>query len=154
MGAHVRVQPQSATSGPAHEEWARIDPIVYVTAARRRQARAMGEGIAAGWRGIRRTLTSVTGLIRQHLLAPIERRQQRRRAVAHLAALDDRLLADIGLRRGDIELAVDGRLADPRVTRRRPAAATAIADHLPEGGRLAEPGVSANRNRPAPGLAA
>jgi uncharacterized protein YjiS (DUF1127 family) len=151
MDAQLRVRHLPAAPGG---EWARIDPIVYVAEARRLQARAVGEAIGAGWRGLRRALTGVTGLVRRHLLEPIERRGERRRAVAHLAALDDRLLADIGLRRGDIELTVDGRLADPRVTRWPPVAATAVADRLLEGGRVPEPAASANANRPAPGLAA
>ena len=112
----------------------------------------MGDVISVGWRGIRRGLSGIAGLARRHLLEPLERRGERRRAVAYLAALDDRLLADIGLRRGDIELAVDGRLADPRVTRRPLVAAT--ADRLLEGERVPAPAVTANANRPAPGLAA
>lgn len=155
MDAQLRVRHlPAAPRGPAPDEWARIDPIVYVAEARRRQAHAMGEAIGAGWRGLRRALTGVAGLVRRHLVEPIERRGERRRAVAYLAALDDRLLADIGLRRGDIELAVDGRLADPRVTRRPRVAATAVADRLLERGRVPEPTVTANTNRPAPGLAA
>ena len=60
------------------------------------------------------------------------------RAVQLLSRLDDRLLADIGLRRADIELAVDGRLADPRVPAPRGA-----------GGATAR-GQSAGRCRRAP----
>jgi uncharacterized protein YjiS (DUF1127 family) len=121
MRAHMPNRAELAR-GRAIEEWARIDPTIYVTRARQLQAQAMAEAIGAGWRVIRRGLASLTGLVRRHLIEPIRSRSQRQRAVAALAAMDDRLLADIGLRRGDIVLAVDGRLADPRVTRRAPAA--------------------------------
>jgi uncharacterized protein YjiS (DUF1127 family) len=121
MRAHMPNQAELAR-GRATEEWARIDPTIFVTRARQLQAQAMAEAIGAGWRGIRRGLSGLTGLVRAHLLEPIGRRLQRQQALAALAAMDDRLLADIGLRRGDIVLAVDGRLADPRVARRRPAA--------------------------------
>jgi uncharacterized protein YjiS (DUF1127 family) len=121
MRAHMPNQAELAR-GRATEEWARIDPTIYVTQARQLQAQAMAEAIGAGWRGIRRGLTGLAGLVRGYLIEPIRSRSQRQRAVAALAAMDDRLLADIGLRRGDIVLAVDGRLADPRVTRRAPAA--------------------------------
>jgi uncharacterized protein YjiS (DUF1127 family) len=163
MGAHVRVQPQQpALSRPASEEWARIDPVIYVTAARRLQAQAMSEAAGAGWRGIRRALTGPAGLARRYLLEPLVRRSQRQRALAELGAMDERLLADIGLRRSDIELAVDGRLADPRMTRRASAGATAVSDRLLEGERCPTSAVPANANRPSaatgpdrvPGLAA
>jgi len=51
-------------------------------------------------------------------LAALQRERERRGARAALHALDDRLLADIGLDRGTIDAAVDG-----LVTRRVPAAA-------------------------------
>jgi uncharacterized protein YjiS (DUF1127 family) len=128
MRAHMPNQAELAR-GRATEEWARIDPTIFVTRARQLQAQAMAEAIGAGWRGIRRGLSGLAGLVRAHLLEPIGRRWQRQQALAALAAMDDRLLADIGLRRGDIVLAVDGRLADPRVTRRQPTApAPAQAD--------------------------
>jgi uncharacterized protein YjiS (DUF1127 family) len=74
-------------------------------------------------------------LLRRFLLDRAIRRAERRRALAALAGMDDRLLADIGLRRGDIELAVDGRLADPRVTPRTrpvPSAERAPAPQQPD----------------------
>jgi uncharacterized protein YjiS (DUF1127 family) len=121
MRAHMPNQSELAGGRSAPEQWARIDPTIYITAARRLQARAMAELIGAGWRHVRRGVAGLAGLARR-LVAPIAKRSQRRRALAALAAMDDRLLADVGLRRSDIELAVDGRLADPRVTRRAPAA--------------------------------
>lgn len=50
-------------------------------------------------------------LFRRYVLEPYARRRRRRLAIAQLRALDDRLLADIGVMRGQIELAVDGLLA-------------------------------------------
>jgi uncharacterized protein YjiS (DUF1127 family) len=148
MHARMPNRSEPARGPPAPQEWARIDPIIYVTAARRLQARATAEAIGAGWRGIRRGLTGLAGLARRHLLEPLARRAQRRRAHADLAAMDDRLLADIGLRRSDIQLALSGRLADPRVTRRAPASVAAPLDHLREGERCPASAVTANSNRP------
>jgi uncharacterized protein YjiS (DUF1127 family) len=125
MGAHEPIRYEPARGRLAPEEWARIDPTVYLTAARRLQARATAEAIGAGWRGIRRGLANAVRLRRRFLLEPAARRSERRQALAALAGMDDRLLADIGLRRSDIELAVDGRLADPRVTPRAASAANA-----------------------------
>ena len=107
MRTHMRARAERH-GRRASKERARIDPIVFVTEARRRQARATAEALGAAWRGLRDWFA---------------RRSERRRAVAQLAALDDRLLADVGLRRSDIELAVDGLLADPRVTPRHGARA-------------------------------
>jgi uncharacterized protein YjiS (DUF1127 family) len=90
-------------------------------------------------------LTGLAGLMRRHVLQPLARRSERRNALAELAALDDRLLADIGLRRSDLQLAVDGRLADPRLTRRAPAT---VADRLLEGERGPASAVTANSTRP------
>jgi uncharacterized protein YjiS (DUF1127 family) len=139
---HIRTEREAR---PATETWARIDPIVYVTAARRLQAQAMSEAIGAGWRGVRRGLAGLASLLQGHLLEPIARRSQRQRALAELAAMDDRLLADIGLQRGNIALAVDGRLADPGVVRRTSAA---VQDRLLQGERHPTPPVTANSNRP------
>jgi len=131
MGAHEPIRSELARGRPAPAEWARIDPTIYITQARQRQARAMGEAIGAGWRGIRRGLVGTAALLRRYLLEPMARRSQRRHAVAALVALDDRLLADIGLRRGDIKLAVDGRLTDRRAAPARPGAVTAANTNRP-----------------------
>jgi uncharacterized protein YjiS (DUF1127 family) len=56
------------------------------------------------WTGARRAI----GRLRRLVLEPSGRRSRRRTAIAQLRALDDRLLADIGLTRGQIEVAVDG----------------------------------------------
>jgi uncharacterized protein YjiS (DUF1127 family) len=155
MRAHMQIPSERLARGPAPDQWARIDPIVYLTAARRLQARATSEAIGAGWRWVRRRVTGLASLLQDRLLEPIARRSQRQRALAELATMDDRLLADIGLQRSDIALAVDGRLADPRMARR--ASAADLGDRLLQGERCPTPTATANSNRPvapaAPGQA-
>jgi uncharacterized protein YjiS (DUF1127 family) len=146
MRAQMQFQSERLARGSGNEKWARIDPLVYVAEARRLQARAAAEALGAGWRALGRGLSGVAALMRRQLLEPFARRSERRRAVGQLGALDDRLLADIGLRRSDIALAVDGLLADPRVTRRTPA----VTERLLEGERWLVPAATANSNRPAP----
>ena len=148
MHTHMRVPSEPLVRGRASEDWARIDPIVYVTAARRAQARALAEALSAGRRGLRSGLSGLAALGR-HLMDRLARRSERRRAIAQLTALDGRLLADIGLRRSDIELAVDGLLADPRVRRRTPAPAATVTVRLREGERCPVSAAAANTNRPA-----
>jgi uncharacterized protein YjiS (DUF1127 family) len=77
---------------------------------------------------LRRDWRPLARLFRRHVLEPYARRRRRRITIARLRALDDRLLADIGVMRGQIELAVDGVLASrgegwSRPTRRLPTAA-------------------------------
>ena len=69
----------------------------------------------------RRDLLGLARLVRRAILEPYARRRRRRIAIAGLRALDDRLLADIGVKRREIELAVDGKLADRGDTFWRPA---------------------------------
>ena len=56
----------------------------------------------------RRDLLRLARLVRRFILEPYAHRRRRRIAIAQLRSLDDHLLADIGLTRGQIELAVDG----------------------------------------------
>jgi uncharacterized protein YjiS (DUF1127 family) len=58
----------------------------------------------------RRDLQRLARLVRRSILEPYARRRRRRIAIAELRSLDDFLLADIGVTRGQIELAVDGML--------------------------------------------
>ena len=154
MSAHMPVQ--SAPPAPGRgdgEDWARIDPTVFMAEGRRLQARAMIEALATGWRSLRWSVDGFAAVVRR-LRGRAAGRFARNRAIHLLSRLDDRLLADIGLRRADIELAVDGQLADPRV--RRQAAMTEL---LLEGRRRPLPGAPANSNqpvrgRPVPDLAA
>jgi uncharacterized protein YjiS (DUF1127 family) len=75
----------------------------------------------------RRDLLRLARLVRRHILEPHAHRRRRRIAITQLRGLDDHLLADIGLTRGQIELAVDGMLAprgdtfSPPVGRSMPA---------------------------------
>lgn len=90
---------------------------------------------------------ALAGLLRRGLRALLQglyRQQIRRKAIAELSRLDDRLLADIGMRREDIPLVVDGQanrsgaektiaaaaggLHQPAVTRTRACAAVAVND--------------------------
>jgi uncharacterized protein YjiS (DUF1127 family) len=146
MRAQMQLQSERLAREPIDDGRARIDPIVYLAEGRRRQARAMAEAIDAGSRVLRAGLAGLAGLVRRRLLEPLARRSERKRALGQLAALDDRLLADIGLRRGDIALAVAGLLADPRVTRRRPDAV--VTERLREGERCPRPAATANSNQP------
>jgi uncharacterized protein YjiS (DUF1127 family) len=147
MGAHMPVQSERpAPDRSPGEDWARIDPTVFVAEGRRLQARAMAEAIGHGWRGFRRGIDRVAAVVRG-LPERLARRAARDRAVHLLSGLDDRLLADIGLRRTDIELAVDGGLGDPRMRRR-----AAMEELVLEDGRRALPAAPANSNRPAPPL--
>jgi uncharacterized protein YjiS (DUF1127 family) len=103
----------------------------------------MAEAVDAGGRGLRWGLDGVATAMGR-LWKSLARRSGRKRAVCQLSRLDDRLLADIGLRRADIELAVDGLLADPRVKRR-----AAAIERLLEGRRAGPPATSANSDRSA-----
>ena len=68
-------------------------------------------GRASAADAVRRDWRPLARLFRRGVLEPYARRRRRRHAIAQLRALDDRLLADIGVMRGQIELAVDGLLA-------------------------------------------
>jgi uncharacterized protein YjiS (DUF1127 family) len=57
------------------------------------------------------------------LLARLQAWQERRRAIRHLAQLDDRLLADIGLSRADIRPVVEDLITAEAANDNRPAAA-------------------------------
>ena len=83
----------------------------------------------ATWRGISRTALILGQTGASAAVEVWRRRQQRRRqrlAAAQLYAMDDRALRDIGLRRGEIEFAVNGAL-DPT---RRPRTVGRVRDPL------------------------
>jgi uncharacterized protein YjiS (DUF1127 family) len=67
-------------------------------------------------------------LVRGFILEPYARRRRRRIAIAQLRSLDDHLLADIGLTRGQIELAVDGILPRRGHTLSRPVGRSVPAE--------------------------
>jgi uncharacterized protein YjiS (DUF1127 family) len=110
-----------------------LDPWLHDARARRLRSAVMAEGARWTWANMRRLIAAVINrsalrvgnLLRRSLLERHARRhlrrpsllgryvgqRRRRSAIARLKALDDRLLADIGLRRSEIELAVDRKLA-------------------------------------------
>jgi uncharacterized protein YjiS (DUF1127 family) len=118
-----------------------LHPWMYTAEAHRLRAEAIAEGMHRVWTNTRRIIAGAIGrggpplaqLVRRSLLEPYARRRRRRLAIAGLRALDDRLLADIGLRRNEIELAVDGRLPPrgDRLSRR-------VQRHSPPGERRYE----------------
>ena len=67
-------------------------------------------------------------------IAAVARRWQRRKMIATLVAMDDRLLRDIGIDRADIPRFVDG-LSDRelRMTPLAPSATTAVGNDAPCG---------------------
>jgi hypothetical protein len=138
MRAHVHARSEELARGLGPEDRA------HVTPGRRLRVRAVAAATAA-WHGIRHGLSGLAGRAERYLLAPMLGRSERRRALTELAAMDDRLLADIGLRRGDIELAVDGRLADPRIARR--ASGPVPTDWVLEAPRCPAPATAVNSNR-------
>src|SRR5262245_6051299 len=147
MGAHMPMQSERlAPDRSSDEDWGRIDPTVLVAEGRRLQARAMAEVIGHGWRGFRWGIQRLTAMVRG-LTELLTRRGARNRAVHLLSGLDDRLLADIGLGRAAIALAVDGGLADPRMRR-----LSAVEELLLRDGRRALAAGPANSNRPVPPL--
>src|SRR5262245_4938750 len=83
---------------------------------------------------LRPDLLRLARLVRRYILEPYGRWRRREIAIAQLRSLDDHLLADIGLTRGQIELAVDGMLSPAKSCPRpvgRGAAAEAARDELP-----------------------
>jgi uncharacterized protein YjiS (DUF1127 family) len=82
-------------------------------------SKALGRASVA--EAFRRDFLGLARLVRRFILEPYARRRRRRIAIAQLRTLDDRLLADIGLTPGQIELAVEGKLAPRGDTLSRPA---------------------------------
>ena len=76
---------------------------------------------------LRRAAFGTVGFIRRALIGPIVRWERRRATIRTLSSLDDRMLADIGISRNEIEQLARGRLP-----------------------RHSEPSVSPVRHRPAP----
>jgi len=83
-------------------------------------SQALGRASVAD--AFRRDLLRLARLFRRFILEPHARRRRRRIAIAQLRSLDDHLLADIGLTRGQIELAVDRMLPRRGKTCPRPIA--------------------------------
>jgi uncharacterized protein YjiS (DUF1127 family) len=129
-----RLQAEAITNG-VHWVWTNVRRIVerlmngkaregMPAANGRRIVPALGRATVVD--ALRRDLLRLVRVVRRSIVEPYARRRRRRIAIAHLEAMDDRLLADIGLRRSDIELAADGMLPRgvsdfvPRVERSSP----------------------------------
>jgi uncharacterized protein YjiS (DUF1127 family) len=84
-----------------------------------RVSRTLGRASLAD--AFRRDRERLAEAFRHFILEPYARRRRRRIAIAQLRTLDDRVLADIGVTRGQIELAVDGMLARRDQPPSRPA---------------------------------
>ena len=109
----------AAIAGGVHSVWTNVRRIMErVTNGRSRghtptpdgKRSPMASGRASVADAFRRDVVRLRRLVRTSVLEPYARRRRRKIAVDQLRALDDRLLADIGLLRGDIQLAVDGGL--------------------------------------------
>jgi uncharacterized protein YjiS (DUF1127 family) len=85
----------------------------------RQISKALGRASVAD--AFRCDLLRLSQLVHRVILEPYARGRRRRIAIAQLRTLDDRLLADIGLTPGQIELAVDGKLAPRGAILTRPA---------------------------------
>jgi uncharacterized protein YjiS (DUF1127 family) len=70
----------------------------------------------------REILSDIRGAVPLHGFAGLRRWHRRRKAIAELGALDDRMLKDIGIGRGDIRGLVDAQLGH-EAEARRPAPA-------------------------------
>lgn len=107
-------------------------PVLHRDPAHRPAADATA-GVRPAAEALRRVMGRGARLLRKGVLERYLRRRRRRLAIAELQALDDRLLADIGLRRNDIERAVDGLLARrgaaPATPVRRRSPVTSDEDH-------------------------
>ncbi len=96
IAGHARVQPIGAEGSVdfhacrARAEAARAEQVAKLVSG---ASRALTAGLAGLWRGYRAG-------------------QRKRAAIAQLAGLDDRMLRDIGLERGQIAAAVDGLMSD------------------------------------------
>jgi uncharacterized protein YjiS (DUF1127 family) len=103
---HWPQHPSQPGGGPRND--ARRHPRAASTA---KTASSWLNGFVMLATGIARAMMRLALLIHRSVLEPYARRRRRRIAIAQLKALDNRLLADIGVRRNDIERIVDRLLA-------------------------------------------
>lgn len=138
-----RLQAEAIAHG-VHRVWSRLKGAarrLLDAASKEGNARDQDDGAArlpgraSVAEAVRRDRERLARLVRRHVLEPYARWRRRRIAIDHLRAMDDRLLADIGVPRGQIELAVDGKLPTrgeilPRPDERR-APRKDLEDQLP-----------------------
>lgn len=101
----------------------------------KRRAATLGRATVAD--ALARDLRRLVGLVRRYVLEPYGRRRRRGIAIAQLRSLDEHVLADIGLTRGQIELAVDGMLPRRGEIFSRPVKQAAPAEEVRHELRLA-----------------
>jgi uncharacterized protein YjiS (DUF1127 family) len=117
--AEARQRQAEALAKGVHWVWTKVGrALERLTNAKSREqtpaangkqiAKALGRASVAD--AFRRDLQRFARPVRRFILEPYAHRRRRRIAIAQLRSLDDHLLADIGLMRGQIELAVDGML--------------------------------------------
>jgi uncharacterized protein YjiS (DUF1127 family) len=94
-------------------------------------------GLLAFATAVGRAMMRLALLIRRSVLEPYARRRRRRIAIAQREALDSRLLADIGVRRNDIERIVDRLLARRDNAMSASAALSSPTEDRPHDRRLA-----------------
>lgn len=95
-------------------EWSDLDAILLE--ARRERSEMIGRILVRGFKGLARLtgLTAVARLAADNVLRPIRKWTMHRRTIAELRQLDDHLLLDIGLCRGDLSHFTD-RLLDAKL---------------------------------------
>lgn len=95
-----------------------------LTIATQPLAKPLSDGIIAGVGALRRAGEAVVTLLDRWVVKPIARRRRRSAAYRELVRLDDRILADIGIRRDEIPAIVGAILTEQEAEdpRRRGAA--------------------------------
>ena len=106
----------------------RLETVLIVaealTIATQPLAKPLSDGIIAGVGALRRAGEAVVTLLDRWVVKPIARRRRRSAAYRELVRLDDRILADIGIRRDEIPAIVGAILTEQEAEdpRRRRAA--------------------------------
>ena len=99
---------------PVRQPWLSQDPrvyLMYTARARKLQSETIARGLRAAGRFLARTGTAA--------IRSIARTLHKRRTMAELSRLDDRLLADIGIDRKQIPMIAQGLIAPSNAAPRR-----------------------------------
>ena len=70
------------------------------------------QNVAMGHSEFPNRIPNVVDLLDRSIVKPVRRWHNRRKAIAELSRLDDRMLADIGIMRNEITQVVEGIFAD------------------------------------------